>query len=296
MVAKPGGILSVWLSHTLNGGLLPGFAAFLATAIIFFSAFYANYVLATSKMTGRGNLLVALSIILFTSLFPACNQLSAAVIILPLLIFQFQQITKLYGLEKARPVILNIGLIAGTGYLLYHPYAWYLPCCFLGLAGLRAFKITEWLLLLFGMITPMYFILSYEYISDQWQPLRHLPHWPLLHAMGSGNIFWYLAIGIATIWLFIGLAGWQNQMRRMLIQSRKNWYQLLWVGFFTMPPLFIPGGNMSETLALMAFPVGALASNAFEQKERGLLTVILFWTILIVVTAAGWAWANHKFF
>lgn len=287
-LSQPGGLLADWLSHSIFPKLHPGFLASLGIVIQFLSALYANSLLAAYRMFSKSNLLVALSMLLFTSLFPASNQFSATTLLLPLLILFFQQIARLYNAPRMRPVIINIGMIMGFGYLMYHPFIWLLPCCFIGLAGMRPFRIAEWLLLLLGILTPVYFLLSYEFISGQWNPGQHILRWHLPGRLPQPGLLWWIGIGAAAIWLMAGISGWQTQMRRMLIQGRKNWYQLIFIGFFILLMGFLPQGNLSESLTLLSFPAASLASNAFFNKEKSLWPVLLFWLLVIAAAMVGW--------
>jgi hypothetical protein len=289
--SQPGGLLPPWLTTSIFTRLNPTFTAAIAVLIIFLSSLFANYLLASCRMFSRTNLLVALSLVLFTSLFPSANELSAATLLLPLIIVLFRQVTRLYNSQKVRPVIINIGMLMGTGYLLYHPFVWLLPCCFLGLAGMRAFRITEWLLLILGLLTPVYFLLSYEFLTDQWNPMQHLISWKLYSHFPKANAYWWASISVAAIWIMAGTSGWQQQMRRMLIQSRKNWYQLIFMGIFIIPMGILPAGNLSEALTLLSFPAGSLASNAFT-GERTIPTILLFWLVVATAIAASWAYAQ----
>lgn len=289
--SDPGGLLPQWLSHDIVPELNATFLAAVSIVVLFLSALFSNYLLISCRMFGRNNMLVAFSMVLFTSLFPASNQLSATTVLLPLLIMLFRQVTRLYNNQKVRPVIINIGILMGTGYLLYHPFIWLLPCCFFGLAGMRAFRINEWLLLLFGILTPVYFLLSYEFLTDQWDPYQHLLHWHLYKQFPPITPFWWASIGVAALWVIAGISGWQHQMRRMLIQSRKNWYQLLMMGIFIIPMGIFPTGNLSEALTLLAFPVGSLVSNAFL-GEKNTPTTLLFWIIMITIVTSAWAYVR----
>jgi hypothetical protein len=287
-----GGILPNWLATAVFPKIHQGFVAGFAVTVIFLSALYANYLLTSRRMFSRSNLLVGASMIMFTSLFPSSNQFSATTLLLPFLILFFQQITRLYNATKVRPIILNIGMLMGAGYLLYHPFIWMLPCCFIGLAGMRAFRITEWLLLILGIVTPAYFLLSYEFLTDQWHPLLHVPNWKLYTQLPKPSILWWIAAGTAAVWLLAGLAGWQQQTRRMLIQGRKNWYQLIYIGLFLVPMALFPSGNASETMTLLAFPAASLAANAFASQQKSLGPVVLFWLIIAAIIVTGWMF-NH---
>jgi hypothetical protein len=229
--------------------------------------------------------------LLFTGLFPSSNQLSATILLLPLVILLFRLVTNLYNQSKARPVIINIGMIAGLGYLLYHPFIWLLPCCFIGLAGMRPFKITEWLLLLLGFLTPAYFLFSYEFFTDKWHPYRHLISWDYYRHFPKMTLYWWIGASLVFIWLMVAVPVWQRHIRRMLIQSRKNWYQLIFIGIFILPMAFFPTGNTSEALTLLAFPAASIASNAFI-GEKNLVSVLLFWLLIIAIVYSEWAYVH----
>lgn len=286
--ALPGGLLVNELTHRVKPTLHPGFTAGLAALLILISAVYANYILTDRRMFSRTNMLTAVSIVLFTSLFPAANILSAPLLLLPALILLFQLITGLYAHQHPRPVIINIGLVAGCCYLLYHPFIWLLPCCFIGLAGMRPFRLAEWLLLLLGLLTPAYFLLSYEFFTDHWAPLRHIPNFHFVSKLPAMNIYWWLGMGMAALWILAGLAGWNQHTRRMLIQSRKNWYQLLFFGAFSIPMMLPMAGNDPQAIVLLAFPAGSMAANAFFSKERSIWQSLLFWLIIAMIATITW--------
>lgn len=289
----PGGLLPLWLKQTGFVWLQPGFLAALSITILFFSALYANYLLSSLRMFSRNHLLVAVSITLFLSLFQASNQFSATTLLLPLIILLFHQITRLYNVQKPRPIIINIGIILGIGYLLYHPFLWLLPVGFIGLASMRAFRLHEWLLMLFGILTPVYFLLSYEVLTNQWAPMQHLPNWLFNFKWpAKPPVYFWIGIGAAFLWIVAAISDWQKQTQRMLIQSRKNWYQLLFLGLFMLPMSLFPIGNFNETITLLAFPAGSLAANAFSSKDLSTGKLFLFWLILISCAVLTWTYST----
>ncbi len=292
LVSRPGGLLAPWLDKAVLPRLQPAFLVVLSGIIIFFSALFANFQLSAGRMFSRHNLLVALSIVLFTSLFPSTNQLSATTLLLPVLVLLFQQITRLYNAPKPRPVIVNIGIIMGAGYLLYHPFIWLLPCCFISLGSMRPFKLAEWLLLLVGFVTPAYFILSYEFLTGHWHPQKHLLYWNFYRSFPAVKITQWISIAVALIWLAAATLEWQKQIRRMLIQNRKNWYQLIFMGLFILPMAIIPVGNGAEAVTLLAFPAGSFAANAFASQEKSLGSLLLFWLIICAIAVVCWKYTS----
>ncbi len=287
-----GGLLPGWLQSNVLPVVRPGFANGIALLLLFGSAIYANVVASNGRMFNQRHLLVALSVLLFTSILPPTNTPSAALIILPLFIAIFEQITKLYATNKARPAIVNAGILTGLCYLLYHPFVFLVPAVFFGLGAMRPFKLAEWLLLLLGIFTPLYFALAIDFLSNNWHPARHLPHFVIGPVSRRLGLYWWTTIGTIIIWLFSSISGWQNQSRRMLIQARKNWYILQIAAVCCIPGIFIPAGNAPEMLTLLAFPAGVMLANAFTNEEKGVGQLLFFWFIIIVIAFVSWGWKN----
>lgn len=286
-----GGLLSQWLnahSAALNNGFIRvvGIIALMASVI------YAGFVTGNRRMFNQRHVLVPTAMLLFSSLFPVSNLALPALLVLPMLIGVFASLTRLYQSEHPRTNIMNAGLLAGMAYLLYHPFVWWLPGCFIVLAFMRPFRLAEWVLLLAAMLTPAYFVLAIEFLTDNWHPQQHLPS--IGKAVLANNISWYwwLAVGMATLWFLVSFAAWQQQTRRMVIQGRKNWYSLLMMGLLAMPGLFFPHQHMAGMLALLAFPAGCLMANAFASEGKGIGQLLFFWLLIIVVAIVGWGWKS----
>jgi hypothetical protein len=244
-------------------------------------------------MFSRSNMLVALSVLLAASLLPQSAALSAALCMVPVQIFLFGFTTRLYNQTAPRTSIINIGLLAGLGTMLYHPFVWMVPACFMGLAGMRPFRLNEWLLLGAALLTPLYFVLSFEYVFEGRQYMRHIPRFDLElpQALNATHI---TILVVAAIWLIAGITSLQGNLRRMLIQSRKYWYHLVFTGLWLLPGIFVSGSNMAGGLVLLIFPFAGLAANAFVSKERSVPQILLFWMIAVAIGAAQWAFSTGR--
>jgi hypothetical protein len=289
-----GGILENWIYNGWWKVISPGMLAILAITVILFSGLYLNYLLNNKRMFPKTHLLTALSFTIFTSIFPGVQYMHAGIVMLPVIILLFRYLLLLYQTPHPRTTVVNIGLIAGAGTLLYHPFWWMLPCCYWGLALMRPFKLNEWVLLLVGFAVPAYILLSYEYLTNQWNPIAHWPVWNPIKDWPAFNPYWAAAIILSSLWLISGFTQWQISNRRMLIQTRKNWYLLLLLGIFTIPSLFFPKGNLFEGLTLLLLPASALASNAFLNDTRGKLKTLFFWILLISAAIFSWATLSNK--
>ncbi len=295
MPPSSGGLLEKWIYFGWWKVLNPTLLAIFTILIIFLSGLYLNFLLNNKRMFPKNHLLTALTFVIFTSIFPGLQHMHPGIIMMPVLLLLFHYLSMLYNTAHPRTTVVNIGLIVGTGTLLYHPFWWMLPCCFWGLALMRTFKLNEWVLLLVSFTVPGYIVLAYEYLTNQWNPMAHWPVWnPQTQWPSFLNEYWVAAILLALIWVISGFSQWQVASRRMLIQTRKNWYVLILFGIFTLPILFFPKDNLYEGLSLLLLPVSAIASNAFLGDSKSSVKTIFFWLLMIAAALFSWATLNNK--
>lgn len=287
--AGSGGLLDHFIYPVVYGHLHPVFIELLAICLIIGSAVYLNYLVTMARMFQRPQFLTALSVVLFVFIFPGASSLQAGVVMMPITVLLYQQLTRLYNSPNPRTVVVNAGLITGSGILLYHPYWWMVPVCMLALVQLRPFRLHEWVLLLVSIATPAYFLLSYEYLTNQWNPKAHWPVWNPIKTIPAIRYEWIILFSAAVVWSAAGMLKWQHEVRRMLIQSRKNWYLLITLGLFTIPSLFFPRDNVAEGLALSAIAAAPFAAHAFTgQKPPIRYNLLLLLILLLIVAASIW--------
>ncbi len=292
--AGSGGLLDQLLYKSWWPKLKPGFLAVISISIILLSSLYFNYLLSEKRMYQRNHLVTAVCYVILSSLFAGVQRMQAGIIMLPVSILLFRQMMMLYNHPRPRTIVVNIGLIAGAGTLLYHPYWWMLPWCFWALAQMRPFRLNEWVLMLLSFFLPAYVVLSYEYLTNQYNPVAHWPQWNPIKAFPAWNPWWVCLAALFLLWMISGFSQWQSANKRMLIQTRKNWYLLLMMGVFVLPSLFFPKGNFYEGLTLLLLPASALGAYSFSNQNRKGPQHLFFWFLLVAAAIFSWAVLNQK--
>lgn len=282
------GLLQGWIDFAVSPVVNGSLAGLVTVIMLTISALYGNYVCSASRMFTKNNLLAAIGMLLFSSLFPGIHWLHPGIFMLPIAILLYQQLLRLYNTGQPRSILVNIGLIIGSAYLLYHPFGWMLCVGFFALATMRAFKITEWLLLLLSTFLPLYFALSFDYIFNAWMPNKYIPELSALKKLPLPSPLVFVTGTLAFLWVSFGLLNWQQHTRRMLIQTRKNWYVLLFMGLCMLPTLLWPFGNTTMGLTMLTFPAGIVAAQAFGNKQKDFWAASLFWLLVLVSLLGAW--------
>jgi hypothetical protein len=171
--------------------------------------------------------------------------LSAPLVASALIIWAFIKLFKLYNVQVSSGVVFNIGLVIGLSSFIYFPSLVFVLCIFLGLMILKPFRANEALLVILGILTPYYFYAVYLFLADKFTIKAFLPA-VTFHLPQLKSTIW---IGIAVLLMGIPflMGGYyiQNNLRKMLIQARKNWSILL---LYLLLSLFIPFINNTDSL------------------------------------------------
>jgi hypothetical protein len=196
---------------------------------------------------------------------------------------------KLYNNPNPKTLLFNIGLIIGISILLYHPSALLILVAFFAVMIVRPFVITEWVVLLMGVLAPYYFLAAYLYLTDRINTfINYIPHWALNLPVSQVSIPFFVTIGLIILLLIIGLIYWQTENRRLLIQVRKNWVVLLVMLVVMLPIPFINEGAGIESLFLWIVPASPFIAKAFLAPKKNTLPNLLFWSLLALAILKNW--------
>lgn len=281
------GLLPGWLNNWYAGGGSNGFSALMALLIHISCALYANTVIMSQRMFPKNSFMVALSMLLLSALAPEANLLTAPLLLLPLLIFIYKQCTLLYSSSFPRTTIYNIGLATGIGIILYHPFVVFIIAIMGAVVTMRTFRVQEWLLLLLGLVSPYYIYLSWQFLNGNWHPQEQIPLFRFSVQHISKDVYNLIAGGIMLIWTITGIYCWKANLRRMLIQPRKNWRILLGIAILCSALLFLKTSNGLDGFALAVFPFGCFAASAFVYPKKMFWPSLLFWVIVFVIIVVG---------
>jgi hypothetical protein len=277
------GLLPAMLNRWYAGGGSMGFSAFIALLINVGCALYANAVVMGQRMFPKPSFMVAVCMVLMSSLAPEANIITAPLLLLPLFIYIYQRVTSLSNTSRPRTIIYNIGLAAGVGTLLYHPFAILILATLGGIASMRTFRIQEWLIWLLGLITPYYLYLSWQFLKGYWHPQDQLLIYHLSIKQFSKDVYSLIAAGAVLVWTFVGIGTWRPNLRRMLIQQRKSWALLLLMVGLVAFMLFLKTGDAADSFALAVFPFSCFAASAFIFPKKLLWPNLLYWLVVFVI-------------
>ncbi len=274
-----------WMQPVAGG--IPVIYPIIAYILLYTQAVSFNRLVNELKLMQKPNYLTGMSYLLVTSLFSEWNMLSAPLIINTLLIWVWARMSGLYNDENPKRSLFNIGIAIGIATFFYFPSLAFVALIIFGLALIRPFKLSEWVIALLGIMTPYYFLLAWAFLSDRWKDYR-FPGIAVTSPKFNQTNWSYVAIIVVLVTSMAGLFFVQQNFRRQLIQARKSWNLVF---LYLVVAVFIPFINATHTFEywiLSAVPLSALLGAAFLYPAKKAIPYILHWVMVAFVIAISY--------
>lgn len=258
----------------------------LSYLLVFFQAVAINKLVAEHRLMQRPSYLPGMSYLLITSLFAEWEMFSAPIVVNTLMVWALTQMCRLHSSTRPKTVLFNVGLAVGLASFFYFPTLSFFLLIFLGLFLTRPFRIAEWITAVLGGLVPYYFFAVWLYLTDRWGNYQ-LPGIHVSRPFFSDTTLAYIALGLITFSVLVGIYFVQSNLRRQLVQTRKNW-SLIFV--YLLASFIIPFFNINDRLdywALVAVPASIFAAASFLYPTRKWYAVFMHWSMvaLIVIQA-----------
>ncbi|MGJ7033638.1 hypothetical protein [Niabella hirudinis] len=265
--------------------VFPSFYAAAAFLLLFWQAYLLTNFINNQRLVNKANYLPGMVLMLVSSFIPEFNYLSAPLIVSLLFLLSFIFILKAHSHPNAKGFIFNCGLALGSATMFFQPAVFFLIWGLLALGMLRPFRINEWLLLLFGFLTPYYFYLIYLFLSDQWGTVHTLLEpFSVGLRLGKQQLWFAGALFLTILPLLAGIYSIHALSSKMLIQVRKGW--MLFLSYFAVAVAiaFVNPGTGFTNWVLVLVPCAAVHGFGYLNSEVRLYPVISFWlTVAFII-------------
>lgn len=259
----------------------PYWYACLSFLLFYVQAVQLNRAAANLKLFQKTNYLTGMSYLLVTSLFVDWYAFSSLLIVNSILIWVWAQLCGSHTFKNAKTSIFNIGFVISLAAFFYLPAALFIIMMLLSITITRPFKLPEWIIGLMGLLTPVYFYLVWMYLSNNWLLVKVVPiQISLPHFFN--NLLNNISFGYT--W-FISLIGWyfvQANLRRQVVQTRKNWQLLYLYIFIAVLLTFINVHQSFITVLFLAVPLSLLTAAAFLYPEKKWFPLAAHWGMVLL--------------
>lgn len=269
---------------------IPGFIlVVIYHTLVVLQALRLNHIAAELRLFSKVSYSVAMTYLLLTALFEPWAHITPALLCNSLIIWLFGKMVRLQEGALPRQVIFNIGFIAGVLVMLYHPSVTLVPLCLIAIAILRPFHLNEWFIVLLGVFTPFYLLVSLLYLGgnlgDIW---LYIPEWGLSFPLPLRSPVFTGALALLCVLLLTGLFLWRANATRSLIQVRKAWTVLLLMLLMLLPVMFVCRDAGFESGIMAMVPAAVFVTGVFIYPRRGWLPSVVFWLLAGLSVYNNW--------
>ena len=257
--------------------------------VVIAQALRLNHLFGENRMYSKPNYLAAMVYIMLTGIFKEWSALTPALLDNLLVIWLYAKTVKLYNSSDPKTLLFNTGFIIGISILCYHPSALLILVALFALMVVRPFVITELLVLLMGVLSPVYFIASWLYLTDSFHTInQYIPMWQLNLPDTQVTGWFFVTVSLILLILLTGLIYWQSESRRLLIHVRKNWGVLMVMLLVMLPIPFINKDAGLDSLVLWIIPASPFIAKGFLAPQKNILPNLMFWALLGLGILKNW--------
>lgn len=277
--------LLTWLEPA--GKPFPILYSFIAFIFLYIQAISINKLLNNHRLLPKPNYFAGMSYLLITSLFDEWNVLSAPLIINLLLIWVLSRLCNLYNNPDAKAMLYNTGLVTGLASLFYFPSIAFFLLIIVGIIITRPFKLPEWIISVLGILTPYYFLGAWFFLTNRWEKYK-FPGMTVTLPRFNETTWSYTAIMFVLFTIVVGIVFVQNNMLRLIVQSRKSWSLIyLYLAVAVLVP-FLNADHSFDYWILTAVPVATFAAAAFLFPERKWFSLSIHWILVFLSIVTGY--------
>lgn len=252
----------------------------LSILILYAQAFLLFRISAQFHLFIHSSYLVAFSFIILSSLHPSFGNFSPFLIINLLLLFSFSEMLKLKQVQNINAPLFNIGFLVMVAALLHFAILFVIPFLFFSLLLFRQFNAKEWLIVLMGLLMPIYFAVVYLFFNDSFQKIAD---WAYIAIGLPKTLHPVYIIGLMvglSVWLLLAIFTMQRQIFKAQIFIRRCWIAIIFWLLSTLIAVIFTNDN-EKGLWLICLPALSLVlTQAFQNQRSKKINVISFYFAL----------------
>lgn len=237
------------------------------------------------KLFSTDSFVPAALFLIISSLVPEWNTISAPLIANWFILFVINNLLRLPFTTTPNKLLFNTGMFTALAGMCYYPSLLFVAFIVWSVLMLQPFKIKDPIIILLGLITPVYFLVSFCYLLDI--PFQHF-HIDDIHIQN----FSHLKAFPSKTWMVIGLISFvgilstyflNQQLNKQVEAGKKMWWiVILCIIIANLVALF----NVNDDGAFWYFsitPIALLATNTWMAETNKWIKIILFWILIAAV-------------
>jgi hypothetical protein len=280
-VIEDGGILYKFLLKILPDS--PLLYSILGIFILFVEAILINRLVIKNRLTHEMSLLPGMFFILISSLSPEMQRFSPFITGLFFVILSFNELFKTYKKYYSERLLYNAGLYMSIAVLFYFDFSLLFIVLTLGFLSIRAFKIREFLQLLTGVFTVLYFYVFGMFLADKKIVIPEIKFYAFSQYY-TKDIALIIIYAVFVFLILYSIFTYRKFIIKKSIQSQKKINILFWILLFTLAiSLFFDPKYLLNYMIIIAFPLSIFTSMIYQRIKNNLIAEIINLVIIFAI-------------
>lgn len=258
----------------------------LTVVMLFLQALYFKAITTRHKLYPKPTYLPALVFILLTSIYPQFNYFCITLLINWCLLGGMDIVLSFSQAQHPRKQLFNAGFIFCLAALLQFQAVGFLLVFFAGIALLRAFNPSEWVVGAMGYFTPFYFFAGIVFLVDK---LDLLTKWPRLQVFIPKHLsapgFLALAISGLVILFVCGFYAMQSQIAKNSVYGRRIWSVIIFYLTISLAVALLTDENVKSAWLLIIPASSMIITHGVALEKSKRFSNFTFYLFLVFVIA-----------
>ena len=231
-------------------------------------------------------LLPAIIYILLSGLFPQYQLLNPAIFGAMFLMLAIRRIMDSFRIAGTAYNFFDAGILIGVGSLFYANLIWFGLLVIIGMASLRTGTIKEFVISVFGLITPYILIFGFYYVLGK--DLVNLLSIMEYNLFSKQEAYVFTPVTIVAL-TFIGLSTLVSMIYLLMsmntkkIKSRKTFSLLNWLFIISLGLYFLMPSVSVEIVWITGIPVSYILTHYLVNVKNKVIPEIIFSVIFILI-------------
>ena len=265
--------------------LSPILNIFFAALIVFTQALIFNRIINNYNILGKTSFLPALLFVVCSSVFAPFLILSPPLIANFLILFILNKVLKEHKSADSISAMFDLGLIVAIGTIIYFPFVLFLLVLWLALILFRPFNWREWVSVIIGYLTIVFFLGIYYFWNDKllnfyeiWKPLStKIPFYIKI------NLLDYIVLFPLGICFILGLISLRVNFFKSSVLVRKSIQLLTLIFIVSILSFYLKADFRINHFLLSVAPVAIVLSYYFMNAKKKWIYEPLFLMMIIFV-------------
>lgn len=256
--------------------------------LVLFSSAIFNHSLEKNNLTGSNSLIAGMVFIVLMSLFPSLQTLHQALIPGLLMIIVLDYVFDIFSMEEAYTKVFNSGFFIAISSFFYFPSIAFLLFVWFSFILYRLYNWREWVILLFGFLTPYIILWTYFFWTDDLAMVFQAygeyftPKAIFTHPAGN-TILNYVSFGLVVLMFIRSFFIQVYHLQENVISVRKRFWAVILFLIISLISFLFSGSNTQLHFVSIQVSMALVIQGMMFKLKKFFFTELVLGILIILL-------------